>query len=58
MDGLKNDKICHRQRTSNSVIPGTLVPARASFNPVSMSEILGTRTPGVSRTYMLGLCAI
>jgi hypothetical protein len=29
-------------------------PARASFNPVSISGILGTNTPGVSKTYMLG----
>lgn len=30
------------------------IPARASFSPVSMSGILGTNTPGLSRTYMLG----
>lgn len=34
------------------------VPARASFNPVSTSGMLGTNTPGVSKTYMLGLWAI
>lgn len=35
-----------------------ILPARANFNPVSMSGILGTSTPGVSKTYMLGWCAI
>lgn len=29
-------------------------PASASFSPVSISGILGTNTPGVSKTYMLG----
>lgn len=33
-------------------------PVRASFSPVSISGMLGTNTPGVSKTYMLGRCAI
>lgn len=33
-------------------------PARANFSPVSMPGMLGTNTPGVSKTYMLGWFAI
>ena len=45
-------------RNLREIICKRMIPVRASFSPVSMSGILGTNTPGVSRTYMLGWCAI
>lgn len=35
-----------------------LVPVSASLEPISTSRNLGAKTPGVSRTYILGWLAI
>ena len=45
---------CHSNKKFQRIYLRKDKPARANFNPVSMSGILGTNTPGVSRTYMLG----
>ena len=39
---------------SREIICMSIVSARASISLVSMSKIVGTNTPRVSRAYMLG----
>jgi len=45
-------------RTTTIPYRTTTIPVKASFKPVSISGMLGTNTPGVSSTYMLGWFAI
>lgn len=54
MYNYKNKKEVSEKQMQEDDTCKRMIPARASFSPVSMSEILGTNTPGVSRTYMLG----